>query len=47
MQYADLYEKGLPPIAGGVLDQAAWFIDAASFIWSEQAVQKRELRIPS
>ena len=25
----DLYAQGLPPIAGGALDQSAWFIEAA------------------
>lgn len=30
---ADLYiEKGLPPIAGGSLDQSSWFVNAAMFI---------------
>ena len=34
---ADLLKKGLPPVAGGLLDQCACFIDAARFVWSEQA----------
>lgn len=45
MEFADLYEKGLPPIAGGALDQAAVFVDACRFIWQEEAVWKRELGI--
>lgn len=32
---ATLYEKGLPPIAGGSLEQAAWFIDACEFWFGE------------
>lgn len=32
---ADLFEKGLPPVAGGTLDQAQQFIDAALFAWKE------------
>ncbi len=34
---ADLTEKGLPPIAGGSLDQSHWFMEAASYFWSEMA----------
>ena len=33
---ADLFERGLPPVAGGTLDQAAWFVEAAEFWRSEQ-----------
>lgn len=25
----DLFEAGLPPVAGGALNQTAWFLDAA------------------
>ena len=25
----DLFESGLPPVAGGSLNQTAWFLDAA------------------
>jgi hypothetical protein len=32
----DLYEKGLPPIAGGTLDQSVSFIRAARFFESEE-----------
>jgi len=34
---ADLFEKGMPPIAGGALDQSAWFLDAVSFLRSDEA----------
>lgn len=30
---ADLYKKGLPPVAGGSLDQAAGFVTAARYYW--------------
>jgi len=39
---AGLYEKGLPPIAGGSLDQAVAFIAAAEFIWREEKQYKVE-----
>lgn len=34
---AELYlDKGLPLVAGGMLDQPAWFVDAASFCVSDR-----------
>lgn len=42
---AELFEKGLPPIAGGVLDQAKIFVDAASFIFQEKSYWKNKLGI--
>ncbi|HEW78613.1 MAG TPA: hypothetical protein ENH34_01410, partial [Phycisphaerales bacterium] len=33
LEFAELYEKGLPPIAGGSLDQAKSFIYACRFIF--------------
>lgn len=42
VQLFDLYEKGLPPIAGGALDQSAWFIDAFSRFRYEEAAIKVE-----
>lgn len=30
VELCELYERGLPPIQGGSLDQSAWFLDAAS-----------------
>ena len=45
MHYAELYEKGLPPMAGGALDQARQFTDACRLIWNEEAMWKRKLRI--
>jgi len=39
---AGLLEKGLPPVAGGMLDQAKVFLDAARFVWNEEARAKAE-----
>lgn len=30
-----LFRRGLPPVAGGVLDQTHWFVSAASFYQNE------------
>lgn len=35
-RYAAMFERGLPPIAGGVLDQSPWFLEFADFWWGEQ-----------
>jgi len=43
IQYAKLYEKGLPPIAGGALDQSKCFLDAAGFIFNEFEYWKKKL----
>lgn len=32
----DLFEKGLPPVEGGVLDQSVSFVEAARFFESEE-----------
>jgi len=40
---ADLYAKGLPPVRGAVLDQAQIFVDAARFVWAEQARWKAQM----
>jgi NADPH-dependent 7-cyano-7-deazaguanine reductase QueF-like protein len=45
IEFADLYAKGLPPVAGGVLQQSNVFIEAARFIWREQAYWKTRLRL--
>ena len=44
---AELFEKGLPPVAGGVLDQAKCFVDAARFVFREQSYWKNKLGILS
>lgn len=43
LQYAELYAKGVPPIAGGALDQAHAFNLAARFVWNEQRRVENEL----
>lgn len=42
IRMARLYEKGLPAVAGGQLDQAAMFVEACEFIWTDQAEWKAE-----
>jgi hypothetical protein len=41
VELAEFYEKGLPPVAGGVLDQAAAFIEAAAIVFREKAYWKK------
>lgn len=38
----DLFEKGLPPVSGGMLDQAASFIGAAQYFGNEERRVKNE-----
>ncbi len=38
----ELFEKGLPPVTGGVLDQSASFLNAARFFASEDQLAKAE-----
>jgi len=45
IRLAGFWEKGIPPVAGGVLDQANVFIEAAELIFAEQAVYKKKLGI--
>jgi hypothetical protein len=35
IELAGMMRQGLPPIAGGSLDQAQQFLEAARMIWSE------------
>ena len=42
IKLADLFEKGLPPVAGGTLEQAKIFVDAAGFIFSEKTYWKNK-----
>ena len=37
LEAAELLRKGLPPVAGGMLDQARAFVDAVRFVWATQA----------
>jgi hypothetical protein len=45
LELAELYKKGLPPVDGGVLDQAADFVTACRFVWSEENIHKKRLGI--
>lgn len=45
IEAASLYEKGLPLVTGGQLDQPSWFLHACRFLWGEQARLKRILGI--
>lgn len=45
LEFADLYKKGLPPVAGGALDQVKVFVDACRMIFAEQAFWKRKLKL--
>lgn len=42
MEYADLYKRGLPPVAGGALDQARVFTQACRIIWAEKKSYEKE-----
>lgn len=45
LEYAELFKKGLPPIAGGTLDQAKNFLSAARMVFNEQQIWKNKLGI--
>jgi hypothetical protein len=45
IEAAELFEKGLAPVGGGTLDQAAKFVYAARFVWGEQATWRAALGI--
>ena len=36
VQSAELLERGLPPQAGGMLDQSRWFVEFSRFVWAER-----------
>ena len=40
IELADLFEKGIPPVTGGALDQAAWFLQATKTLAHEEAAIK-------
>jgi hypothetical protein len=40
IEMAGFYKKALPPVAGGVLDQANIFIAACTMIWNEEKYYK-------
>lgn len=41
---AGLHRKGSPPVAGGTLDQANWYMEATNVLWRDQdtLVPKRD-----
>jgi hypothetical protein len=41
IELIELFKKGLPPVAGGSLDQAAWFISAAATLEREDNLAKQ------
>ena len=40
LHYAVMYEKGLPPVAGGTLEQTHWFTTACGQIWADEGQLK-------
>ena len=38
VEMIDLFWQGMPPIAGGVLDQSAWFVQAARKLKTEDSL---------
>jgi hypothetical protein len=42
IRMADLMRQGLPPVAGGVLDQSAWFVSFYELFRSEQIRAENE-----
>lgn len=44
MELADLYRRGIPPVAGGALDQAAAFNAACRFVWAERDRVEAEMQ---
>ena len=39
---SDLFSKGIPPIAGGALDQSAWFMEAIGILERDEHTCKIE-----
>jgi len=35
VELAELYQQGLPPVAGGALDQTHWIVEASRFLTAE------------
>lgn len=42
VKLADLFDKGMPPVQGGALDQSAWFLDAVAILRNDEAAVKAE-----
>lgn len=45
LDYVELFEKGLPPVAGGTLDQSKNFLIVADLIFKEQRIWRNRLGI--
>jgi len=45
IELANFYEKGLPPVAGGVLDQAHIFNEACRLIFGIENVLKKKMEV--
>lgn len=43
LSLAELYKKGLPPVAGGVFDQSKSFIDGVELVFYEQKQWENKL----
>lgn len=43
-RFADLFEKGLPPVAGGALDQSVWFLDAVAILSNDEREMRQQRR---
>jgi hypothetical protein len=42
IELSELFEKGLAPVAGGVLDQTAYFVKFSKMVMEQSAQYKRE-----
>ncbi len=41
LRVAEFWKKGIPPVAGGYLDQTDWIIEACELAWADQAKWRR------
>jgi len=46
LRIAGLWKRGIPPEAGGYMDQTESIVDACEQIWAEQQHWKNELKVP-
>ena len=46
LKYVDLWARGIPPVAGGALDQAAAFLDFCFLVWADEREHRAALRLP-
>jgi len=44
IRFADLFNEGCPPVSGGALDQANWFLDAAGQLKADDALVLAEAK---